>query len=75
MSQPLHFRRCHVCDHVTQSDQTIMKCEHCHKSLAPFFYFDEKSITPPSDLQMRPKSLEGEYSPIQGLTAYWDGFK
>lgn len=74
MKKPIHFRRCHVCGHTNQSAQSILRCGGCNKSLSPFFYFDEKAIRPASDLQLRALPLHGEYSPIQGLTAYWESF-
>lgn len=74
MKKPVHFRRCHICGHVNEHARPIQKCGNCNKSLAPFYYFDEKFIPVLSDFNMRPPSIQGAYGPIQGLTAYWETF-
>lgn len=73
-TRPVHFRKCHVCSHLNEASSPILRCSGCNKALSPFFYFDEKAIRPASDLQLRPLPLKGEYSPIQGLTVYWESF-
>lgn len=73
MSDKLHWRRCHVCGGVNwSSSEEVHRCEHCGKSLAPFFYFSEASAPVFSDFQLRPPLLKGEYQPIWGLTALWE---
>ena len=73
MSEPVHVRRCHMCGGINEADDGFVDtCEHCGKSLAPFYYFDDRFSVPPSDLVIRSPRLDGEYRPIQGLTAYWD---
>ncbi|MCB0407820.1 MAG: hypothetical protein KDD34_06415 [Bdellovibrionales bacterium] len=74
MAKELHYRKCHVCGTVNEQANPIIKCSHCHKSLAPFFYFDDKSKVVPSDQLLRPPTIEGEFSPIHGLTVYWEYF-
>lgn len=68
-----HFRRCHVCGSTThcQTDE-VRKCQHCQKPFAPFFYFEDKSVPVVGDNTLRPQTLNGEFYPIRGLTAYWD---
>ncbi len=61
-----YFRRCHVCSTVTEQDKRVERCHHCQKSLAPFYYFDEKKIG-----ENQQKIKEGEIRPLIGLTAYW----
>ena len=73
MAENVHIRKCHVCGSVTeQKDEPIKKCSHCEKSLAPFFYFDDDSKVILSDMHLRPPLMEGEFSPIHGLTVVWD---
>lgn len=74
-STAVHVRRCHVCLGVSESDNDILKCLSCNKSLLPFFYFDKKKISDYADNLQRPlenheMSPQG-YGPIRGLTAYW----
>jgi hypothetical protein len=73
MEAPAHYRRCHVCGYLNVAKtQPVAKCGDCGKSLAPFFYFDDRFTTVPGDGTLRPPRLQGEYNPIQGLTAYWE---
>ncbi len=67
-----YLRRCHVCEHITVSEQAVRYCQGCGRSLAPFFYFKEETVPLFSDLQLRPTLVKGEFSPILGLTAQWD---
>lgn len=72
MENEKYFRRCHMCDHVNEvSGDKLEYCECCGKSFAPFFYFDDRYTSVLSDLSMRPPLIQGEYTPIQGLTVYW----
>lgn len=76
MEQPAHYRRCHVCGHLNvQASQPVIKCFECGRTLAPFFYFDDRFSSVPAEGTLRPPRLEGEYNPIQGLTAYWETLK
>jgi len=71
----IHFRRCHVCGTVNSCEaEPVINCSDCGKSLAPFYYFDERFIIVASDLNIRSPLLDNEYSPIQGLTVYWESF-
>ena len=73
MASPIHLRKCHVCGTVNeQSEQPIKKCSQCNKSLAPFFYFDDETKVVLSDMHLRPPLVDGEFSPIHGLTVYWE---
>jgi len=74
MPKPIHFRRCHVCGRTTHRQGVLVKrCDHCHKSLAPFYYFDDRFTATQAEGTLRPKLVEGELRPIQGLTVFWDG--
>jgi hypothetical protein len=45
MDKPVFFRRCHICGETTEdSVSEVIKCGHCGKNLAPFFYFDLKKL-------------------------------
>lgn len=73
MADPVHIRKCHVCGTINEDEkEPITKCSHCQKSLAPFFYFDDKVKVVLSDTHLRPPLMEGEFSPIHGLTVYWE---
>jgi len=75
MDKPVFFRRCHMCGETNHKEgDRIERCEHCGKSLAPFYYFDERLVSTLGDKSLRAIPLEGEYSPIQGLTAYWESY-
>ena len=68
--QSLHFRRCHVCGAVTERKNPVDQCELCGKFIAPFFYFDEKTIA----IEDRGGTLvpgQGQVRPLIGLAAYW----
>ncbi|MBX7232628.1 MAG: hypothetical protein K1X29_11135 [Bdellovibrionales bacterium] len=68
-----HYRRCHLCGAVsTQFSHPVDKCQHCHKSWAPFYYFDDRLTKVSSDLSLREGSIEQEFPPLQGLTVYWN---
>jgi hypothetical protein len=75
MIRETHFRQCHLCGTLNESeDGKVERCECCGKSLAPFFYFDDRLAAIPGDGTLRPPLMENEYSPILGLTAYWECF-
>lgn len=75
MEHPAHYRRCHHCGYLcAQKEAPVDRCAECGKSLAPFFYFDDRFTTVMADGSLRPPRLEGEYNPIQGLTVYWENF-
>ncbi|MEO0335085.1 MAG: hypothetical protein AAF202_01735 [Pseudomonadota bacterium] len=75
MADQTHYRKCHVCGSVNEQEkEPVQKCHHCGKSLAPFFYFDDKYKVILSDMHRRPPVIIGEYLPIHGLTAYWESF-
>lgn len=78
-----YYRRCHVCNHVTTSDEPVTECSCCKKVMAPFFFFDVKKTKIYSDID--DPFLQACYSaitssdenekekrqPIEGLTVYW----
>ena len=75
MEHPAHYRRCHHCGYLNvKKDVPSTHCSDCHKSLAPFYYFDDRFTIVNGDATLRPPRLEGEYNPIQGLTVYWENF-
>lgn len=65
-----HYRRCHVCDSLNESEDEVHKCNHCGKVMAPFFYFNESQIDECIE-GADPNSTSGEYQPIYGLSALW----
>ena len=68
-----HFRRCHLCNEITNVIESEVKyCQHCGKPMAPFFYFTESQTMALSDVQTRPDPTQGEYQPLRGLTAFWE---
>ncbi len=72
MDKKLHWRRCHVCGSLNHSHGgEVGRCQHCGKALAPFFYFSDHLAPTPSDFQLRPPLVPGEYQAIMGLTAHW----
>lgn len=67
-----HFRRCHLCNETTEGEGADVKtCGACGKSLAPFYFFDDKTVMPHADHDHRPERLEGKVRPVLGFTAYW----
>ncbi len=72
--QVTHIRRCHVCGTVNESEQAVnLKCQNCGKHLAPYYYFDESSMTGVDCegpyLSEFKKSTQ--FNPIYGLSFYW----
>lgn len=81
----IHFRRCHICGTMNERENSLVdRCGSCHKSLAPFVFFDEKralGVTdePPTETPSKRASsikitriaTETIYPPLWGLTVYW----
>ncbi len=76
MERPLYFRRCHICGGVTEREghKPIDYCDHCGKPMARFHYFDDRVTPVISDRTLRAPELPGEFSPLHGLTVYWESF-
>jgi hypothetical protein len=80
LGQHIHYRICHHCGEVNESQNNlVMECRECGKHLAPFYYFDESramGLKPAErsiyEEQMRSILPHQEYPPVYGLTAYWD---
>ena len=83
MNKLIHFRRCHLCDHVNiAKEKVVKKCQKCHKHLAPYHYFNEKkfhrclqkqpTLFLTRSLTQKEKDQGKEYWPLQGLSAYWE---
>jgi hypothetical protein len=71
-SARLHYRRCHICNHVSEvAGQKVSQCGECGKPMAPFFFFDESEALAPSDIGARPEPKLGDRAPIWGFTAFW----
>ena len=67
-----HIRRCHICGGINESPETVVtKCDHCGKTMAPFYFFNEAETAPISDCELRPVLIPGDRSPVRGLTAIW----
>ena len=72
VSQCVHIRRCHVCGGMNESPETVVtKCDHCGKSMAPFYFFNEAETPTASDCELRMMPTPGERAPVRGLTAIW----
>lgn len=66
------FRRCHVCDVVTEKEgEMVNRCGHCGKAMAPFYFFEDEKVQPLSEHDFRPPRQSGGRFPVRGLTAYW----
>lgn len=65
------FRRCHVCGSTCEALAPIRQCDSCGKPFAPFYYFNDQFSPIVNEGNLRPMELNGEWRPIQGLTAYW----
>lgn len=75
MDKPTHYRLCHRCGYLNAHKETpVLYCAECNKSLSPFYYFDDRFTKVMSETEVRAPRLDGEYSPIQGLTVYWENF-
>jgi hypothetical protein len=76
MSQKIHYRRCHVCGELNEAPgQLVHRCDHCGKTLAPFFYFDESKVmglVTETRKEAESRLPLREYPPLWGLTAYWE---
>lgn len=83
-SNHLHFRRCHACGEVSCVEGSDVKlCVHCHKLLAPFFFFQQSvnegysEITDKDilvDIRIQKKQNSENkfyYQPLKGLTVIW----
>lgn len=67
-----HIRRCHCCNGVTESDgKDVKACDHCGKSMAPFYFFNDDQVEPHTDHDLRPLRPSGKVVPVLGFTAYW----
>jgi len=69
-----HFRRCHLCQGITESvGAPVSRCMHCGKPMAPFYFFNEAEVAPWSEHGLRPDNecKPGERLPVRGFTAYW----
>ena len=77
----VHVRRCHVCDKVTEKNESqVNRCDHCGKNLAPYYFFDESATkvysvdeTLPVEertLVKDPKDM-GPRRPLRGVSAMW----
>ena len=72
----LYFRRCHICQSITErTGKPVSHCHHCKKPMAPFCFFNEWEVSIHSDDQLRPREFSEEgvdpLHPVRGLSAYW----
>ncbi|USN48853.1 MAG: hypothetical protein H6626_07130 [Pseudobdellovibrionaceae bacterium] len=71
----VHFRRCHHCGTLNQNEaDKVEKCQQCGRTLAAFHYFDERLVPTVSDRHLRPPQMKNHFTPIQGLTVYWENY-
>lgn len=69
-----------MCGETVEAEGCLVeKCAHCGKSLASFYYFNEKLAMnivtrEEADSEYKSSALPlKEYPPLNGLTVYWDG--
>lgn len=68
----LYFRRCHICDGITECvGHRVEHCAVCGKPMAPFYFFDDSQAPIDSDFALRPNKRTKGRMPVRGLTAYW----
>lgn len=76
----MHIRRCHVCDHITESAQAhIEKCGSCGKGLVPYLFCKDVGVDELTsdfrsvnvDSNHISQILRSEYPPIFGISLYW----
>ncbi len=65
------YRRCHVCGHICEAPRQVRQCDGCGKPFAPFYYFNDQFTPIMNEGNLRPMELDGQWRPLQGLTAYW----
>jgi hypothetical protein len=81
-SKFVHFRRCHVCDGVSEMSEThVQKCGDCGKNLAPYYFFDESTVPVYSvdellPLEERvickdPSDSSPRRLPLRGVSTFW----
>ncbi len=72
VNENIHYRRCHICNQVTESDKgRVHACAQCGKVMAPFFFFEECETPILSEFELRPFVSPGQHPPVRGLTAFW----
>jgi hypothetical protein len=54
-----------------QEATAVKSCRSCGKPFAPFYYYQDEFSPIALEGGLRPPHIEGQYRPIQGLTAYW----
>lgn len=65
------YRRCHICGALCEGAMQVKSCTACGKPFAPFYYFNDKFTPVQGEGSLRPPHIEGQWRPLQGLTAYW----
>jgi hypothetical protein len=65
------FRRCHMCGHICEALKPLRRCTSCDKAFAPFYYFNDQYTPVQAEGGLRAPDMEGQWRPLQGLTAYW----
>ncbi len=69
-SQLVYFRRCHVCNQLSQQKRELTHCTSCQKAFVPFLFFNDLQTEVLQDNEPRP-DVQESYLPIRGLTSYW----
>ncbi len=80
----VHIRRCHICNAVSErAGKQVDRCDQCGKSLAPYYFFDEKSVRvysvdeyrPAPEVELAqyegPVANDGVRFPIRGFSTIW----
>lgn len=67
-----HIRRCHRCCTINiVNTGRVEMCSKCGCFFAPFYFFDDFCVEPFSEDKINIPLKEGVYSPVFGLTAFW----
>ncbi|MGE4232729.1 MAG: hypothetical protein AB7F43_05305 [Bacteriovoracia bacterium] len=75
------IRRCHICHHVNESEEEILRCFHCGKAFLPLNYF-EKGRGLMRKISQNPESststsiphrtvVKLTLNPVKGLIVLW----
>lgn len=66
-----HYRICHKCDHLNQSEQTIERCEKCRCYFARFYFCNELEEFLPDNKRIQLIPDIGKSRTIVGLSFKW----
>jgi hypothetical protein len=72
-SNKVLFRKCHICNHLIESDKEVSKCAKCGKAFLPISYFNKiYSIKNAEFSQLFESAEEAEHHQlIKGVFVVW----